>query len=418
MWWQMLFHDNMMTTNREVSWQWSTQFRTSLWTSISKKWQLSSRRPPTWSRITHSVYSYYSSRVVPAECGEIRRRRGSDSPFLTVGSVVFQEIHNLSHPSRRAMLAIIARGYVWQGMRREVLAWARECQVCARSKVARHTSPPVQAISPPVSRFEHIQVDVVGPFPTDQGMRYVFTMIDRTTRWPEAVAIIEATADTIIQAFHRTWIARFGIPRIVTSDRGAQFTSKAWTATMTRLGISQTTTTAYHPQSNGLVERFHRSLKNALRCAVTTTRSWTRSLPWVLLGLRNAPRSETATSAAEVLFGTTLRVPGLCFRQDVSPESSEARQLQLARDNVEKYLPPHLNHKKFRHSPFVQENLQDCTHVFVRNDSLAKPPLEPRYTGPFLVLEKRWDNNTFVLTVGGKKEVVSLGRLKSATMAS
>ena len=185
----------------------------------------------------------------------------------------------------------------------------------------------------------------------------MLTMMDRTTRWPEAVAICDSTADTIIQAFHLNWTARFGVPRIITTDRGAQFTSKAWTSSLARLGISAAMTTAYHPQSNGLVERFHRSLKNALRCAVTASKLWTRSLPWVLLGLRNAPRVESATSAAEVLYGTTLRVPGLCFHQSATQEASEARQLQLARDNVSKYLPVRLDTRKFKHSPFVQRDL-------------------------------------------------------------
>ena len=253
---------------------------------------------------------------------------------------VFQEVHDLSHPSCQATLAILSRGYVWDGLRRDVLSWARSCQVCARNKVARHIGQPVQSIPVPSSRFEHVHVDIVGPFPQEQGLKYILTIIDRMTRWPEAAAISDATADTILQAFDRVWISRFGVPRIVTSDRGAQFTAKAWTDSITRLGISAATTTAYHPQSNGLVERFHRSLKNALWCAVAATKPWTRSLPWVLLGLRNGPCSETATSAAEVLYGTALRVPGLCFRQEVVPEASEARQLQLARTNVERYLPP------------------------------------------------------------------------------
>ena len=267
-----------------------------------------------------------------------------------------------------------------------------------------------------MERFSHVHVDVVGPFPREQDRRYVLTMIDRTTRWPEAVPIANATADKILLAFLNTWVARFGVPRVVTSDRGAQFTSKAWNGSMERLGIQATTTTAYHPQANGLVERFHRSLKNALRC--TATNSWTKSLPWVHLGLRNAPRSDTATSAAEVIYGTPLRVPGLCFRQETETSDSAARQLQLARDNVAQYLPPDLNTKKFRQSPFVAGHLKDSQYVYVREDTLAKPPLGPRYAGPFRVLERKWRNNTFVLDMGNRQEVVSLSRLKAATPTS
>ena len=303
---------------------------------------------------------------------------------------VFNKVQDLSHPSGQATLAILARGYIWDGLRRDILCWARSCQVCARNKVSRHTCQLVQSILVQASRFEHVHVDMVGPFLREQGMKYILTMIDRTTRWLEAAAISDATANTILQAFHRGWISRFGIPRIVTSDLGAQFTSKAWTDSLTRLGVSVATTMSYHLQSKGLVERFHRSLKNALLCAVTGTKSWTRSLPWVLLGLRNAPRSEMATSAAEVLYRMALRVPGLCFWQEVVPEASEVRQLQLARSNVERYLPPQLNAKKFKQPPFIPKSLEDCTHVFPCEDSLAKPPLAPRYTGPYQVVEKSW----------------------------
>ena len=171
-----------------------------------------------------------------------------------------------------------------------------------RGKVARHTHPPVKQITTPTTLFEHVHVDVVGRFPKDQGLRYVLTMLDRTTRWLEAIPIPDTTTDTILQAFINGWIARYGVPRTVTSDRGAQFTSRIWSGSLSKLGINATTTTAYHPQANGLVERFHRSFKNVLRCAASARTAWTRNLPWVLLGLGNAPRSDTATSAAEVTF--------------------------------------------------------------------------------------------------------------------
>ena len=163
---------------------------------------------------------------------------------------MFQDVHGLSHPSGRATLAIILRAYVWDGLRQDVLAWSRSCQDCARSKIARHTHQPVQALPTPTCRFEQVHVDLVGPFPKEQDMKFILTMADRTTRWQEAVAIRDATADTVLQEFHRTWIARC-VPRVVTSDRGAQFTSKAWTASLEKLGVTTVKTTAYHPQSNG-----------------------------------------------------------------------------------------------------------------------------------------------------------------------
>ena len=241
-------------------------------------------------------------------------------------------------------------------------------------------------------------------------------MIDRTTRWVEAVPIGNTTADTVLQTFLYFWVSRFGIPLTVTSDRGAQFTSQAWQSSLQRLGIRVSTTTAYHPQANGIVEQFHRTLKNALRCAVRASRSWTRSLPWVLLGLRNAPRTDTATSTAEILYGTPLRVPGLCFQDVQSSPRSAAGQLALARTNVAAFSPRSLDLRKFKDSPFVAGTLRTAQFVFVRDDRLAKPDLAPRYTGPFKVLKKQWDNNTFVLDLGQREDTVSISRLKAASV--
>ena len=165
-------------------------------------------------------------------------------------------------------------------MCRDILLWARQCQACVSSKIAIHTNPPILPISTPQERFSHVHVDIVGPFAPDRGFKYLLTMIDRTTRWPEAVPVADTTADTVVQTFQETWVSQLGVPFTVTSDRVAQFTSETWRTAFTRLGINISLMTAYHPQSNGIVERFHRTLKNTLRCAICSSKSWMRSLTW------------------------------------------------------------------------------------------------------------------------------------------
>ena len=178
---------------------------------------------------------------------------------------IFDAIHSLAHPSGRSTLAMVSKTYVWPRMRSDVLCWARQCQSCGVSKVALHTKPQVLPIPIPATRFEHVHVDIVGPFPPDRGYRHLLTMIDRTTRWPEAVPISDTTAETVVQSFLDNWISRYGVPVTVTSDRGAQSTSELWRRMLSRFGISVASTTSYHPQANGLIERFHRTLKNTLR---------------------------------------------------------------------------------------------------------------------------------------------------------
>ena len=320
---------------------------------------------------------------------------------------IFNAVHGLAHPSGKATLAIVSRTYVWRDMRRDILKWARQCTACAASKVARHASPPIQSIPVPVERFSHVQVDIVGPFSQEQGCQYILTMMDRTTCWPEATPIGDATAETVLQAFLSTWVAHFRVPSTVTSDRGAQFTSAVWQAALARLGIKIAATTAYHPQANGLVERFHRTLKDALRCSVLTSKSWIRSLPWVLLGIRNAPKLDTSTSAAEVVFGVPLRVPGACFQGDKAHQPSGGEQLHLSRTNAEAFTPDSLDRKRFKSSPFVAKTLRLAKFVFVRDDRLGKTSLAPRYLGPFKVIERDWENNTFRVDMGKKEDCVN-----------
>jgi transposase InsO family protein len=96
---------------------------------------------------------------------------------------------------------------------------------------------------------------------------------------------------------------------VITSDWGTQFTSQIWSILCRKLGITHTTTTAYHPQSNGLVERAHRQLKEGLKTRLAS-HEWPAHLPWVLLGMRTSPKDDSAISSAELVYGVPLVLPG------------------------------------------------------------------------------------------------------------
>jgi hypothetical protein len=110
-------------------------------------------------------------------------------------------------------------------------------------------------------------------------------------------------------AFFRGWASRFVVPTVITSDFGSQFTSFLWNALCTLLNIQHSQTIASHPQSNGMVERFHHRLKDAL-CAHCAAANWVDHLPWVLLGLHAAAREDDGTPPPQAVFGSPLILPG------------------------------------------------------------------------------------------------------------
>ena len=176
-------------------------------------------------------------------------------------------------------------------MNSNVTAWCKDCQSCQKAKVTRHTSAAVEPIAIPSHRFTH--VDIVSPLPTAPcGSRYLLTVVDRSSRWLEAVPLRSIAAEDCADTLIAGWIACYGVPAQLTSDRGTQFTSAVWAVLCKQLGIHHILTTAFHPQANGMVERAHRRLKDALRARLASS-DWPQHLPWVLMGLCTAPTEDS-----------------------------------------------------------------------------------------------------------------------------
>lgn len=331
---------------------------------------------------------------------------GRPRPWVPVASrrKIFDLIHGLSHPSRRATANLLKKKFIWHGITKDAKLWASHCLACQRSKVHRHTESGVGTFEQPRRRFGHIHVDIVGPLPPSEGHRYLFTIIDRSTRWPEAVAMKDATTESCVVSLLSQWISRFGLPDDITSDRGSTFTSQLWTSLARLLGTTVHHTTSYNPESNGMVERFHRTLKAALmsRC---TSPDWFSQLPWVMLGLRTTPKEGMDVSSAEMVYGDPLQVPA-----DFFPPTSSHEDLDRLRQTVSKYKPCIQTYKDCKQT-YIPPNLSSATHVFIRVDA-HRAPLSPPYKGPFKVLQRR--SKTYQLDIRGVPDWVSIDRLKPA----
>ncbi|XP_054713543.1 uncharacterized protein LOC129223004 [Uloborus diversus] len=171
------------------------------------------------------------------------------------------------------------------------------------------------------------------------------------------------------------------------------------------LGIKLARTSPHRPQSNGLVERLHRPLKQALMCYKS---DWFEALPLVLLGLRSTLREDLGASAAQLTYGSTLRLPGQLYEEKtLSNMPDYVARLQRLISSLSPSTPVRHGQQQI----YIPKDLQNCTHVFVRLDAVKKS-LQPPYEGPYEVL-KRMDKN-FLISVNDKEKIVHIDRLKPA----
>ena len=315
--------------------------------------------------------------------------------------------HNLGHTGVKRTYNTIRLSYLWPGMKGDVASYVRRCQQCQQNKpTSTPTRTPVKF--PPTDRFQTVHIDLVGPLiPSRTGKTYLFTMIDRYTKWLEAIPMTSITAEACAKALYRHWIARFGIPHNIISDQGPQFESQLFNDVLSLLGISRQHTTPYHPAANGQVERSHRTLKESLRCLSSQFPDWEEALPAALLSMRNAI-NEAGFSPATLVYGEHLSVPAsLCNPEEVLPSAPSELVQQL-------YNTFHTVRTVFSATQVpstAQTHAFPHTHVWVQ-DPVRKHGLAPRYTGPYLVL--KYQHPVVTIDKEGKEYHINRDRVKPA----
>lgn len=334
-------------------------------------------------------------------------------PFITepFRKAAFDAVHNLAHPGIKATVKLMTQRYVWPSIKADGRAWARACIQCQQSKVTRHVASPIGDFKPPSARFEHVHIDII-ILPTSEGQRYCLTCVDRYTRWPEAFPLPDQEAETIARAFYSGWICRFGTPLRVTTDQGRQFESYLFQSLSRLTGTTHLRTTAYHPQANGMVERLHRQLKAAIRCHQDN--QWTRILPTVLLGIRAAWKDDIQATAADLVYGEPLRLPGEFLVDRKRPDDDQSTFTKELRHHLQQLRPADV----VRHGTaktFVFKDLATTKNVFLRRDTV-RTCVEMPYDGPYPVIDR--NDKTFVLRINGKNVTVSIDRLKPAYIAT
>ena len=180
---------------------------------------------------------------------------------------IIQSLHSLDHIGISPSIKRIANEYYWPSLKHDVKDYVKKCVPCCKTKQGTKLVN-TGAFRVPDKRFSHVMVDVVGPLPASYRNRFLLAAICRTTHFLQAIPLSEASASATSTAFLNHWVSLFGMPSLVTSDNGGSFTAGLWKGMMEKLDIEVKYSALYRPQSIGLLERQHRSIKTSLKAAI------------------------------------------------------------------------------------------------------------------------------------------------------
>ena len=245
-------------------------------------------------------------------------RISSEGEQLVVPKSLRTKVLNLAHSipwsghlGQQKTLDRIATRFYWPGVYQEVVAFCRSCPTCqVTSRSKRGMKAPLVNLPIIDIPFTRIAMDVVGPLDNSRaGHRYILVICDYATRYPEAFPLRNTksrqVANSLIQLF-----SRVGIPREIITDQGTNFNSRFMKQVYSLLGIRGIRTTPYHPQTDGMVERFNQTLKAMLRKFVSDTgANWDQWLPYLLFAYREVSQASTSYSPFELLYGRQVRGP-------------------------------------------------------------------------------------------------------------
>ena len=226
---------------------------------------------------------------------------------------MFKSLHELGHHGYEASLRRIAQRFWWPRVRADESAFVKACEVYDRD---RSSNPAVRSHLghlPADQPFPVLYIDIVGGqnlLSLGASPKLILTMIDGLTGWVEAIPIPDQSAATVARVVHADWIARYGVPEQLHSDRGVQFEAAVFADLCATFGIEKTRTTAYRPQANGKCERFNRTLvAMLLRAVQKRPYDWKPLLVPMLQAYRSTILESTGFTPYRLAFKREMRLP-------------------------------------------------------------------------------------------------------------
>ncbi|XP_057183752.1 uncharacterized protein LOC130550329 [Triplophysa rosa] len=225
--------------------------------------------------------------------------------------MLFQAAHSnpmAGHLGQTNTINRLMARFFWPGIHDNVRRWCASCRECQLVNPPATPKAPLRPLPLMQVPFERIGMDLIGPLERSaRGHRFALVLVDYATRYPEAVPLCSISAKSVAEALFRI-ISRVGIPREILTDQGTAFMSRTLRELYELLGIKSIRTSVFHPQTDGLVERFNRTLKTMIRKFVhEDAKNWDKWLEPLLFAVREVPQASTGFSPFELLYGRQPR---------------------------------------------------------------------------------------------------------------
>ncbi len=333
---------------------------------------------------------------------------------------------NFGHSSDKRTKSIISSKTVWPFMMKDIKAWCKCCKICQRHSKTKPARAPMHEVPVLTEPFEQVAVDLVGPFPRSRsGHKYLLTMVDMASRYPEALPLKSITAEEVAEGMAELF-CRHGIPRAILSDQGKQFESELFNQLCTKLKINKFRSSPYHPQSNGIVERFHGTLIPMLRKALKGGKDWPKQLKYCLFAIRSTPNRSTGFSPFQVLLARDARSPLDLVLDELEQTNSEPvdvcawiknlnDHLEIIRDYVRANSLSARDERKYQHDKGTKvRKFPPGMLVFLRTPGLSGK-LDVSWEGPLEIESVPCNAVNVKLKIpgrAGKSRVVHVNNVK------